>query len=109
MKKYKINIFIILICLFISSCSAAKKAFDPNANSGDEFLVEKKSPLVLPPSYGELPEPKSNSGDITKSSQQNDFNLEESVNKDTPKNKSESNNNINESIESSIIKKINKK
>ena len=23
----------------------------------DEFLVEKKSPLVLPPSFGELPEP----------------------------------------------------
>jgi hypothetical protein len=26
-------------------------------NSSDEFLVEKKSPLVMPPSYGELPVP----------------------------------------------------
>ena len=26
-------------------------------SSGDEFLVEKKSPLVLPPEYGELPLP----------------------------------------------------
>ena len=26
-------------------------------NNSDEFLVEKKSPLVLPPIYGELPLP----------------------------------------------------
>ena len=26
-------------------------------NSSDEFLVEKKSPLVMPPIYGELPVP----------------------------------------------------
>ena len=26
-------------------------------NNADEFLVEKKSPLVLPPNYGELPLP----------------------------------------------------
>ena len=26
-------------------------------NNSDEFLVEKKSPLVLPPNYGELPMP----------------------------------------------------
>jgi len=25
--------------------------------SSDEFLIEKKNPLVLPPNYGELPEP----------------------------------------------------
>ena len=28
-------------------------------NSSDEFLVEKKSPLVMPPDYNELPIPKS--------------------------------------------------
>tara|TARA_E500000178_G_C16825838_1_gene663719 strand:- start:586 stop:834 length:249 start_codon:yes stop_codon:yes gene_type:complete len=28
--------------------------------SSDEFLIEKKSPLVLPPNYGELPEPQKN-------------------------------------------------
>ena len=26
-------------------------------NTGDEFLVEKKNPLVLPPNFNELPEP----------------------------------------------------
>ena len=57
MKKNKINIFIILICFFIGSCTTVKEAFDPNANSGDEFLVKKKSPLVMPPDYNELPSP----------------------------------------------------
>ena len=110
MKKIKFSLITILALVFLNACTSVKEGLAGNkTKTSDEFLVEKKSPLVLPPSYGELPEPKSNSGDITKSSQQNDFNLEESVNKDTPKNKSESNNNINESIESSIIKKINKK
>ena len=26
-------------------------------NNSDEFLIEKKNPLVLPPDYGQLPEP----------------------------------------------------
>ena len=59
MKKNKINIFIILICFFIGSCTTVKEAFDPNTNSGDEFLVEKKSPLIMPPNYDELPSPDS--------------------------------------------------
>ena len=33
-------------------CSNPKKK-----SSADEFLVEKKSPLVLPPNYGDLPLP----------------------------------------------------
>ena len=36
-------------------CSYIKKK-----NSGDEFLVEKKSPLVMPPEYGKLPSPTNN-------------------------------------------------
>ena len=35
-----------------------KKGFkNPKKNSSDEFLVEKKSPLVMPPEFGELPVP----------------------------------------------------
>ncbi len=55
MKK----IFLILsISLYLTACQSAKDALTlKKKNSGDEFLVEKKSPLVLPPDYGELPEP----------------------------------------------------
>lgn len=55
MKK----IFLVLsFILFLTACQSAKDALTlKKKNSGDEFLVEKKSPLVLPPDYGELPEP----------------------------------------------------
>lgn len=60
MSKLKIIIFINLI-IFLSSCSTAKKAFiNQKKNSTDEFLVEKKSPLVLPPDYEDLPLPNTN-------------------------------------------------
>ena len=51
--------FIILTAtLFLSACQSAKDAITlKKKTSGDEFLVEKKSPLVLPPDYGELPLP----------------------------------------------------
>ena len=51
--------FIILnILLMLCSCGTIKEGFtNQKKNSSDEFLVEKKSPLVMPPSYGELPIP----------------------------------------------------
>ena len=39
-------------------CSTLKEGFrSQKKNSTDEFLVEKKSPLVMPPEYNELPVP----------------------------------------------------
>ena len=50
--------FLLNILMFFSSCGTVKDAFsNQKKNSSDEFLVEKKSPLVMPPSYGELPVP----------------------------------------------------
>jgi len=55
MKKY---ILIILIFNFLQSCSSVSEGFKlKKGNTGDEFLVEKKNPLVLPPNFNELPEP----------------------------------------------------
>ena len=55
MKKY---IVIILIFNFLQSCSSVSEGFKlKKGNTGDEFLVEKKNPLVLPPNFNELPEP----------------------------------------------------
>ena len=49
---------IIILCLFITGCNSVKKAFDPQRkNSSEEFLVEKKSPLSMPPEFNELPIP----------------------------------------------------
>ena len=63
-KKYKLLILIGITTLFISSCSTVKKAFDPQRkNSSEEFLVEKKSPLSMPPDFDELPVPKNKNED----------------------------------------------
>ena len=44
--------------ILLSNCSSVQKAFDPqNKNTSEEFLVEKKSPLSMPPSFEELPIP----------------------------------------------------
>jgi len=57
--KY-VKIFIILnFILFFSSCTSMKEGFsNQKRNNSDEFLVEKKSPLIMPPNFNELPVPK---------------------------------------------------
>jgi len=58
MKKFKIFIYLNLIILFLSSCGTVKEGFtNQKKKSSDEFLVEKKSPLVMPPDFDELPIP----------------------------------------------------
>jgi len=57
-KIFNKILVIITLCLFITSCNSVKKAFDPERkNSSEEFLVEKKSPLSMPPEFDELPIP----------------------------------------------------
>ena len=44
----------------IISCGSLKEGFkNQKKNNTDEFLVEKKSPLIMPPDYNELPKPNS--------------------------------------------------
>jgi len=58
MKLFKFYI-VLSIVIFLSSCGAVKKGFiNEKKDNSDEFLVEKKSPLVMPPDYNELPIPK---------------------------------------------------
>ena len=58
MKNIKFLILMILGTIIISNCGLMQQAFDPqNKNTSEEFLVEKKSPLSMPPSFEELPVP----------------------------------------------------
>ena len=60
LNNFKNFLLIIIISLFSMSCSSVKNAFDPKRkNSSEEFLVEKKSPLSIPPDFEKLPVPKS--------------------------------------------------
>ena len=55
MKKFFIY-FLIFVPLF--SCESAREGFTlKKKNNSDEFLIEKKNPLVMPPEYGDLPVP----------------------------------------------------
>ena len=59
MSKYKITILITFL-FFLSGCGVVKEGFkSPKQKTSDEFLVEKKSPLVMPPEFNELPVPNS--------------------------------------------------
>ena len=51
------NIFLIMfLSLFIYSCEGFK--LKKKSASGEEFLIEKKDPLILPPDFSKLPKPK---------------------------------------------------
>ena len=55
MKKFFIC-FLFLILL--TSCESAREGFTlKKKDNSDEFLVEKKNPLVMPPEHNELPVP----------------------------------------------------
>ena len=74
MKNLKIYILMKLILIFLLSCSSVKDGFSNQKKSNsDEFLVEKKSPLIMPPDYKELPLPK------TETEQNNNNNGEEII------------------------------
>tara|TARA_Y100001970_G_C14184167_1_gene831540 strand:- start:864 stop:1196 length:333 start_codon:yes stop_codon:yes gene_type:complete len=109
MNKKNINIIYIFLFLILCSCglgTSIKNAVTGKTKPvGDEFLVEKKNPLVLPPNFNDLPEPK----DGSNLADGEEFDVKDSVKK-LMKNKDTKNNIKNESfgssLEDSILKKI---
>ena len=54
--RFIYNIFLILVVSsFLFSCGGFK--LKKKATSGEEFLIEKKDPLILPPDFSKLPKP----------------------------------------------------
>lgn len=98
MKNIKNLISIILVLLLLSHCSSFYEK--KRQNKSEEFLIEKKSPLVIPPEFEKLPLP--NSKDI-------DNNEDEKVLvifKDGETTKNPKNSDVSGSLEESILKKI---
>ena len=71
-------------------------------NSSDEFLVEKKSPLVMPPDFDELPTPKTNETQL----EENSNSIKSLITSNEEPSVSTQNNEINQNLENSILKKI---
>ena len=103
MKKK--NIFLILfMMLVVTSCQSVKNAVSGvKQENSDEFLVQKKNPLVLPPDFTDLPEP------IEESTKVTEVQIEEDIEKLLGmENSVENTNNTpnSSSIESFVLKKI---
>ena len=102
MKKILLLIFMINL---LNACQSVTEGFTlKKNNNADEFLVEKKNPLVLPPGYGTLPIPQDgqiNDNEIEDEKidvfvNKDDKNLSSTVEKDSK----------HSSIEESILQKI---
>ena len=101
----KRSIFLLMIISFITSCGsindAGKVLRNEKIRTTDEFLVKKRNPLVLPPSFEEVPEP----GTITKKNKDEEEKIREILK--SPK-KENNQNNKSSSLEESILKSIRK-
>ena len=100
MKLFKFYIAI-SIAIILSSCGTIRDGFsNQKKNNSDEFLVEKKSPLVMPPDYNELPIP--NEEKVEKET--ND--IKSLISKSKQDEIDENSNKKSSSFEGSILKKI---
>ena len=90
--------------LALTSCESVKNAVSGvKKENSDEFLVQKKNPLVLPPDFTDLPVPLEESSKVT------EVQIEEDIEKllgmeNSTKNKNNTSNSS--SIESFVLKKI---
>tara|TARA_B100000963_G_scaffold97719_1_gene84392 strand:+ start:4972 stop:5298 length:327 start_codon:yes stop_codon:yes gene_type:complete len=103
-KSFKF-VIILVSFLILNSCGTMREGFSSQKKSSiDEFLVEKKSPLVMPPDFNDLPQPKENNQIQENVDEKNIKALiteNEEINVDNQKS---SNQNLN--FENSIIEKI---
>ena len=103
MKIFK-SFIIINFFLLLLSCSVVKEGFqNPKKKSSDEFLVEKKSPLVMPPEFDKLPIPENNDQDINSDQKT----IKDLLNKSEEQD-SVLNNSTNDSLEKTLLEKIKK-
>jgi cell division septation protein DedD len=95
--------YIIILTFFVTSCgdtaSSIKRGLTgAKKTSGDEFLIKKKDPLILPPDYENLPIP--NEETVTEEISTFEKNLGTLI---------EDNSSRSSSVEDSILKKIRSK
>ena len=105
-KFFKISKLLPLL-LFLYSCGSVGEALQGKKRSdqGDEFLIDKKNPLTMPPDFNKLPEPGEATIKSTKDIESDQSNIENLLKNSEIKEKVSSSEQST-SIESSILKKI---
>ena len=107
MKRFNLISLILITFLILPGCQTLKKGFQSQKkNSTDEFLVEKKSPLVMPPEFNKLPNPEVADNE-TQEFKNNEIKKLITNNENLESNSSNSTKN-NKNFENSILEKIKK-
>ena len=99
--------YFFLICIFflLSACQTIKDGLAGNKNeNSDEFLIEKKNPLEIPPDFGVLPIPNKKNREIDEV-QKIDEEIEKLLKKE---NTSKDDQNVGNSAEDFVLKQIKK-
>ena len=101
---YKKIIFIISIIFFVASCdtldSVKRGLTGEKRASTDEFFIQKKDPLILPPDYENLPTPDESGVALNEEISSFEKTLGESI---------EDSSSTSSTVENSILKKIQSK
>ena len=102
MKIIKNILKILTISLLLFSCSGGLDGFKfkKKSSSGDEFLIQKKDPLVLPPDFSKLPNP----GEESEATEKEESQIEIVFKNDNAEN--ENTNKSSTDLEKSVLKKI---
>ena len=105
MEKISKLLILTIFIITLNSCGSVREGFtNSKKKSTDEFLVKKKSPIVMPPELNELPIPGKNNQE-----QKNDQNSEIKsliIGSEKKSSKSQNNSNQNPTFENSILEKI---
>ena len=97
---------LILLLLFLYSCGSVEEALQGKKRSdqGDEFLIDKKNPLSMPPDFDKLPKPGEANIKSTKDIENDQSNIKNLLKNNDDEYVSSSDEST--SLESSILKKI---
>ena len=108
MKNFKTLLAGLLILILLESCGTVKEAFSTKKKDNtDEFLVEKKNPLKLPPDFNDLPEPKST---ISLDEEQKNSEIKNLITNSDNSNQgsTDTDNSVNKTLEETLLDKIKK-
>ena len=101
--------FLISIIIFtiLTGCQDVKKGLSgKKIDEGNEFLVIKKNPLVVPPNFNELPQPSDNN--LENNSNKDNENEFKNIMKNNEDNISENDSTTTGNLEENILKQIKK-
>ena len=104
MKNLSIIAISITLLIFLTSCGSIKEGLGASRkDNNDEFLVEKKMPLKMPPKFNELPKP----GKTNQSRIEDDNEIKIMISNNENKNVNQAQNKkVNKNLKETLLEKI---